>query len=127
LEEIKERWTTPGQETDIQKLVLRDLQSTQASTRWLERGDFLRVRQLSLGYNLPEAVAKRFGLNNVRIYSLVQNLYTFTKYQGLDPEVNSNVNLTTNGAPTGSNIAFGVDGRSVPPARSFTFGINLGI
>jgi hypothetical protein len=50
-------------------------------------------------------------------------VYTFTKYKGLDPEVNSNVNA----ANTGANIAFGVDGRSVPPTRSFTFGLNLGI
>ncbi|MBD2724154.1 SusC/RagA family TonB-linked outer membrane protein [Hymenobacter armeniacus] len=116
--EIKDRWTTPGQETDIQKLVLRDVVSTQASTRWLENGDFLRIRQASLGYNLPDAFIKRFGVNNLRVYVLAQNLYNFTKYKGLDPEVNTNI---------GNNIAYGVDGRSVPPTRSFTFGINVGI
>lgn len=121
--EIKDRWTSEGQNTDIPKLVLRDGQSNQASTRWLENGDFLRLRQLSLGYNLPAPLAKRIGLNNVRVYTLVQNVYTFTKYKGLDPEVNSNVNA----ANTGANVAYGVDGRSVPPTRSFTFGINLGI
>ncbi|GAB3872791.1 TonB-dependent receptor [Hymenobacter segetis] len=121
--DIKDRWTTPGQSTDIQKLVLRDVVSGQASTRWLEKGDFLRLRQVSLGYNLPDGFVKRLGLNNARIYTLVQNVYTFTKYKGLDPEVNSNVNA----ANTGANIAFGVDGRSVPPTRSFTFGLNLGI
>jgi TonB-dependent starch-binding outer membrane protein SusC len=89
----------------------------------LENGDFLRLRQLSLGYNLPSDIAKRIGLNNVRVYTLVQNVYTFTKYKGLDPEVNSNVNA----ANTGANVAYGVDGRSVPPTRSFTFGVNLGI
>ncbi|MBO0358708.1 TonB-dependent receptor [Hymenobacter sp. BT186] len=118
IDEIKDRWTTPGQETEIQKLVLRDPQSNQASTRWLEKGDFLRLRQVSLGYNLAQPLVKRLGLNNVRIYGLVQNAYTFTKYKGLDPEVNTNI--------TG-NIAYGVDGRSVPPQRSFTLGINLGI
>jgi TonB-linked SusC/RagA family outer membrane protein len=117
-EEIKDRWTTPGQQTDIQKLVLRDVISTQASTRWLEKGDFLRVRQLSLGYNLPEPLIKRLGLNSLRVYSLVQNAYNFTGYKGLDPEVNTN---------RGANIAYGVDGRSVPPVRSFTFGLNVGI
>jgi hypothetical protein len=121
IEEIKDRWTTPGQETDIQKLVLRDVVSTQASTRWLEKGDFLRVRQLSLGYNIPETFVKRIGLNNLRVYTLVQNAYNFTSYSGLDPEVNSNVNTVN------SNISYGVDGRSVPPTRSFTFGLNVGI
>ena len=118
IEEIKDRWTTPGQQTDIPKLVLRDAISTQASTRWLEKGDFLRVRQLSLGYNLPEPLIKRLGLNNLRVYTLVQNAYNFTKYKGLDPEVNSNI---------GNNIAYGVDGRSVPPTRSVTFGLSVGI
>jgi TonB-linked SusC/RagA family outer membrane protein len=116
--EIKDRWTTPGQETNVQKLVLQDNVSTQASTRWLENGNFLRVRQVSLGYNLPKALATRLGLNNLRVYGLVQNLYTFTKYKGTDPEVNSNRT---------SNIAYGTDNRSVPQPRSFTFGINLGI
>ena len=118
IEEIKDRWTTPGQQTDIQKLVLRDGVSTQASTRWLEKGDFLRLRQLSLGYNLPEPLLKRFGVNNLRVYTLVQNVYNFTGYSGLDPEVNTN---------RGANIAYGTDGRSVPPTRSFTIGLNVGI
>ena len=117
IEGIKDRWTAPGQQTDIQKLVLRDAASNQASTRWLEKGDFLRVRQLSLGYNIPEPFVKRIGLNNLRVYTLVQNAYNFTGYSGLDPEVNTNR----------VNIAYGVDGRSVPPARSFTFGLNVGI
>ena len=124
LEDIKGRWTTPGQETDIQKLVLRDIVSTQASTRWLEKGDFLRLRQVSLGYNLPTSVIQRLSLNNLRLYVLVQNLYNFTGYKGLDPEVNTNAGSTTTGVP---NIAYGVDGRSVPVPRSFTVGLNVGI
>lgn len=116
--EIKDRWTTPGQETNVQKLVLQDNVSTQASTRWLENGNFLRFRQVSLGYNLPKNLATRFGLNNLRVYGLIQNLYAFTKYTGTDPEVNSN---RTN------NISYGTDNRSTPQPRSFTLGLNFGI
>ncbi|WP_400193818.1 SusC/RagA family TonB-linked outer membrane protein [Hymenobacter sp. B81] len=119
LAEIKERWTTPGQQTNVQKLVLRDNQSTQSSTRWLEKGDFLRMRQISLGYNLPQSVLTRVNLSNVRIYGLVQNAFVITGYTGTDPEVNSNRNNT--------NIGYGVDNRSVPQPRSFTFGVNIGI
>lgn len=118
IEEIKDRWTTPGQETDIQKLVLRDIVSTQASTRWLEKGDFLRVRQLSLGYNFQPKTLSSLHLSNLRLYVLVQNVYNFTGYKGLDPEVNSNLQ---------NNIAYGVDGRSLPVPRSFTVGLNLGL
>ncbi|TDN38357.1 TonB-dependent receptor [Hymenobacter sp. UV11] len=118
LAEINGRWTTPGQQTDVPKLVLQDNVSTQASTRWLENGNFLRFRQVSLGYNLPKNLATRLGLENLRVYGLIQNLYTFTKYRGADPEVNSNRT---------SNIAYGTDNRSVPQPRSFTLGINFGI
>jgi TonB-dependent starch-binding outer membrane protein SusC len=126
IEEIKDRWTTPGQVTNVQKLVLRDPLSTQGSTRWLESGNFLRFRQLSIGYNLPSTIAQRLGINNLRIYALAQNLYTFTRYSGTDPEVNTARSFSTNGANT-SNIAFGIDNRGVPQPRSFTFGINVGI
>ena len=126
IEEIKGRWTAPGQSTNVQKLVLRDNVSTQGSTRWLENGNFLRFRQLSLGYNLPSTMTKRFGLNNLRVYALAQNLYTFTKYSGTDPEVNTARSFSGAGANT-SNVAFGLDNRSVPQPRSYTFGINIGI
>ncbi|RZJ86159.1 MAG: hypothetical protein EOO60_13820 [Hymenobacter sp.] len=118
ISEIKGRWTTPGQETNVQKLVLQDNVSTQASTRWLEKGNYLRFRQVSLGYNMPTTLANRLGLYNMRVYALVQNLYNFTNYSGTDPEVNSN---RTN------NIAYGTDNRSTPQPRSFTIGLNLGI
>jgi len=126
IEEIKDRWTTPGQVTNVQKLVLRDPLSTQVSTRWLENGNFLRFRQLSVGYNLPSALTKRWGLNNLRIYALAQNLYTFTRYSGTDPEVNTARSFSGSGSNT-SNVAFGIDNRGVPQPRSFTFGINVGI
>jgi TonB-linked SusC/RagA family outer membrane protein len=116
--EIKDRWTRAGQVTNVQKLVLQDNVSTQASTRWLESGNYLRIRQVSLGYTFPQTLVSRAGLYNLRIYALVQNLYNFTKYTGTDPEVNSNRT---------SNIAYGTDNRSVPQPRSFTFGINFGI
>lgn len=122
LNEIKDRWTQPGDQTDIPKLVLQDNISTQASTRWLEKGDFLRLRQVRLGYNLPKQVLTTLGgLNNVNVYVLVQNAYVFTGYKGTDPEVNSNRNTTT------GNIGYGIDNRSVPQPRSYTFGVNIGI
>ncbi|MBT2556640.1 TonB-dependent receptor [Hymenobacter sp. ISL-91] len=117
LDEIKDRWTTAGQNTDIPKLVLQDAVSTQASTRWLEDGDFLRVRQINLGYNLPETMTERYGIGRARIYAQVQNAFVFTKYSVGDPEVNSNRNNT--------NIAYGIDNRSVPQTRAYTLGLNL--
>ncbi|OON67114.1 SusC/RagA family TonB-linked outer membrane protein [Hymenobacter sp. CRA2] len=125
LTEIMDRWQQPGDQTDIPKLVLQDNVSTQASTRWLEKGDFLRLRQLSLGYNLPKNLLGQAKLSNVRVYALVQNVFVITGYNGTDPEVNSNRNNTTQG--TNGNIAFGVDNRAVPQARSYTVGLNLSL
>ena len=119
LEEIKDRWTAPGQQTDVPRLFLQDNVSTQASTRWLEKGDFLRLRQISLGYNIPQTISSKFGVQSLRVYGLVQNAYVFTGYKGTDPEVNSN--------RQNSNIAYGIDNRSVPQPRSYTVGINLSL
>ncbi len=116
--EIKDRWQKPGDETNVPRLYLQDNISTRTSTRWLEDGDFLRLRQVSLGYNLPSAVVSKLGINNIRVYGQVQNAFVWTKYSGSDPEVNTNRNV---------NIAYGVDNRSIPQARSFTFGVNVGI
>lgn len=116
IEEIKDRWTTKGQQTDVPKLFLRDGISTQASTRWLEKADFLRVREISLGYNFP-GVKTRLGLNSLRVYALVQNAYVFTGYKGTDPEANTNRQ---------ANIAYGVDSRGVPMPRIYTLGLNVG-
>lgn len=114
--EIKDRWTTPGQKTDIPRLFLMDNTANQASTRWLEKGDFLRLRSLSLGYNVPQSVYNRIGFDNIRVFAQVFNVFTLTKYSGADPEVNTNA---------GSNIAIGVDTRNVPQPRTLTFGVNL--
>ncbi|MBC6988787.1 SusC/RagA family TonB-linked outer membrane protein [Hymenobacter sp. BT491] len=117
--EMLDRWQKPGDQTNVPKPVLQDNVSTQASTRWLEKGDFLRMRQISLGYNLPKGVLQRFKLSNVRVYGLVQNAFVITGYKGTDPEVNSNRD--------NSNIAFGVDNRAVPQPRSYTVGLNLSL
>lgn len=116
LEDIKDRWTTPGQQTDVPKLYLKDNISTQASTRWLEKGDFLRMREIRLGYNFP-GVKTRLGLNNLRVYAQVQNAFVITGYKGTDPEANTNRQAA---------IAYGVDSRGVPMPRIFSVGLNVG-
>lgn len=117
IEEIKDRWTSAGQQTDVPRLFLADNTAQQASTRWLENGDFLRLRQISLGYNVPSEMSTRLGLTSLRIYGQIQNAYVWTKYKGSDPEVNTNRN--------NSNISYGIDNRSIPQTRSYTLGLNV--
>jgi TonB-linked SusC/RagA family outer membrane protein len=92
--------------------------------RWLRDGSYLRIRNVTLGYNLPATVSKRIGMNSVRLYTTVQNLYTFTNYIGYNPDVNvyGNTNNTNN-----ELRQMGVDYSAYPLARTFTFGVNIGL
>ncbi|WP_406824613.1 SusC/RagA family TonB-linked outer membrane protein [Pedobacter sp. KACC 23697] len=83
-----------------------------AVSRFVEKGDFLRMDNLALGYSLPSSILSKGSIRKVRVYASAQNLFVITGYKGLDPETN------TSGA--------GVDFNGNPQLRTFTFGLNLG-
>ena len=121
--EILNRWKTEGQVTDVPKIVLGSNNITnfagQAISRFIEDGDFIRIQNIIVGYTLPKDVLKKanIGITNVRLYGQVQNAFTFTKYKGLDPELNSNGDV---------NQTFGLDFNTNPQFRVVTFGVNVG-
>ncbi|MVN75148.1 SusC/RagA family TonB-linked outer membrane protein [Hymenobacter sp. HMF4947] len=84
----------------------------------VENGSFLRVNNITLGYSLPKALISRAKLQQLRFYVTLNNLYTFTKYSGYDPEVN-----TRRATP----LTPGVDYAAYPRSRAFLFGVNLGL
>ncbi|MGI4744104.1 MAG: hypothetical protein ACRYG7_53825, partial [Janthinobacterium lividum] len=84
----------------------------------VENGSFLRLNNITLGYSLPKALISRAKLNQLRFYVTLNNLYTFTKYSGYDPEVN-----TRRSTP----LTPGVDYAAYPRSRAFLFGLNLGL
>ena len=86
------------------------------STRVLEKGDFVRLQNLNLGYRVPTKGMK--NITNMRLYITGQNLMTFTKYSGQDPEVSTNKSL--NGIPS-----FGIDYTAYPRAKTWTIGANI--
>ncbi|GAB2591970.1 TonB-dependent receptor [Spirosoma areae] len=112
------RWTGPGTSTEIPK-VSYDPTSTNNnlfSSYYIENGDFLRCRNIQLGYTLPGTLAKRIGSERVRVYVSAQNLFTLTTYSGYDPEIGSlNQNVLTTGFDVGK----------YPVARVFMVGLNL--
>lgn len=112
--EILNRWQKPGDNTDVARLYLIDNAANAASDRFLEKGDFLRMRTVTLGYDLPKSIMNKIGFDGIRVYGTVLNAFTITGYSGADPEVNTN---------RFSNIAIGVDTRSVPQSRTLLFGI----
>lgn len=96
-----------------------DVVSSQPSTYYLEDGSYFRLKNVQLSYTLPVNIAKRLGLGSARFYLQGQNLATFTKYEGLDPEIN----LRAYGA--GNDRQLGVDEGVYPAFRSYNVGANI--
>ena len=81
--------------------------NTENSTRFIEDGSYLRLKNLQIGYTLPLTITQKFHCNRLRFYATASNLFTITKYKGYDPEVGG-----------------GVDYGNYPQSRTFTFGLN---
>lgn len=90
--------------------------------RWLEDASYLRLKNLTVGYTLPKSISSKVGMKNIRAYFTASNVFTLTKYTGLDPEVNTNSNRSMGGSnfPTP-----GVDNNAYPIARTYTIGLNI--
>lgn len=115
--EIQNAWTKAGDQTDVPRMFWGDNQWSQASTRWLEKGDFLRFRNVQIGYSLPQSALDKLKLSRIRLYVQVQNIWTITGYSGVDPEANSNGNV---------NIGLGIDSFRPYLPRTITGGVNIG-
>ena len=87
-------------------------------TDWVENGDYIRLKNISLGYTFGKlSFLQKAGISKLRVYAQAQNLFVITGYEGLDPEVLSNTNS--------ANLNGGTDHNTAPQARTFTFGINV--
>jgi len=88
------------------------------SDRYVENGSYIRLKNITLGYTFPKRMIKKFGLENVRIYTNIQNLLTITGYDGYDPEV---------GASTADSkgYTYGVDNGRYPSPTVYSFGLNV--
>jgi TonB-linked SusC/RagA family outer membrane protein len=86
------------------------------SSVWIEDGSFLKLKNVSIGYTLPANFLSKFSITKTRFYISSQNLFTITKYSGLDPEI---------GIQGGNATQNGVDNGTYPSSRYFTFGLNV--
>ncbi|TPG65447.1 SusC/RagA family TonB-linked outer membrane protein [Hymenobacter nivis] len=115
-------WTGPGSTNEFPRLSWTGASNNkQPSDRFLEDGSYLRLKNVQLGYTFGEKLLSPVKISSVRIYASVQNLLTFTKYTGLDPEQGTNSNSAGDGVR-----ATGIDFGTYPSARTFTVGINAG-
>jgi TonB-linked SusC/RagA family outer membrane protein len=111
-------WTPDNLSTEYIRLDQNNSNNnTRISTWWLEDASFLRIKDVQLGYTLPQAASDRIGISSLRIYTSVTNLHTFTKYTGRDPE--SPINSS---GPLGT----GLDNGAYPLPRVFNLGLQLG-
>ncbi len=113
---ILDRWTGEGTSNSEPRVSLSDPNfNSRASDRFVEDGSYLRLKNIQLGYTLPESVMQRMKIKNLRFYVSSNNLFTFTKYSGFDPEIGA----------YGGVLAAGIDRGFYPQARSFIGGLQL--
>lgn len=93
------------------------------SSRFVEDGSFIRIQNISFGYTFPGRISKMIKINKLRVYSNIQNLFTFSKYTGYDPEVGSTQGqYSTSGQ---GMLMYGVDASRMPSPRTYTIGLDI--
>ena len=108
------RWTGEGTSTRIPRFVIGDNSSNwQSSDLYVYDGSYLRLKNIQLGYTLPSKLTSKVFIQSLRLYVAAENLFTFTKYHGYDPEISS------------GGTSLGIDYGVYPQARTFTFGVNV--
>ena len=112
------RWQKPGDVTDVPQLRLGYGNGIGASSRYIEDGDYIRLKNITLAYNIPTSLLNKIKLRSARLYVTGINLATFTDYTGWDPEVNTDYRA--------GNRNQGSDFYAAPQIKSVTFGLNLG-
>jgi hypothetical protein len=118
--EALQRWHGPGTSNSVPRMSLSsDNSNNRTSDRFVEKGDYLSLRNIALGYTIPSKVWGRTGISDVRVYVAAQNLFILTSYSGLTPQLGYN-----DGTQDG-NRQRGVDVAAYPQARTFTFGATL--
>lgn len=112
-----DRWREQGDVTDYPRPIRLDPlrnEYKRVSDRWIEDGSFLRLKNVSLAYNVPKRLVEKLRISGLRIYVTGENLVTWTHYTAYDPEVSSY-----------SGLQIGVDDGSYPQSRTYIFGLNV--
>ena len=119
--QILDRWTGEGTSNRIPRVTYGDVGNWQFSDLYLQDGDYIRLQNLTLGYDFKRLISWK-GISKLRLYVQAQNLLTLTKYDGMDPEIGSYNG--TNGNSSDSWVS-GVDMGYYPHPRTFLVGMNI--
>jgi TonB-linked SusC/RagA family outer membrane protein len=115
---VLKRWRKEGDITNIPRALMGYGYNWMGSDRFVDDGSFMRVKYITISYRLPVTFVQKFGIKSMRISSTVNNLFTFTKYKGQDPEININTK-------DGTIYTVGYDVSSTPRAKEITFNLSL--
>jgi TonB-linked SusC/RagA family outer membrane protein len=123
------RWTPTNPSNRFARVTYNDDVSANnvASSVYVENGSYLRLRNVTLGYTLPAALTKKMSVTKIRFYIAAQNLFTITKYTGLDPEIGqaSGTDPNNSNATTSNPTASGIDLGTYPSSKFYTLGLNV--
>lgn len=124
---LYDSWTPENRNAKLPRLNGNDATSGQVPVDYyIEPGGYLRLRNLQLGYTIPRTVIDRLGIDRIRVYVQAQNLFTITKYTGLDPEITTNNTGRNDYTRRFADRNLGVDVGNYPTPKAFLFGINVG-
>lgn len=117
-EDFRNYHVVNGSSTNLPRLYTDSYsnKNNRVSNLYIEDGSFIRIQNISLAYNLPKSLLRKTFLSNVKVYCNIQNLYTWSKYDGYDPEV---------GSLWGDALMNGIDYGRYPSPRIYTFGVNV--
>jgi TonB-dependent starch-binding outer membrane protein SusC len=113
---VMDRYTDTNTDGSLPRFTNLNVNNTAMSDRYVEDASYARIQNITLGYRVPKAILSKVKMNNLRIYGSIQNLKTFTKYSGYDPEI---------GAFNNSIKLMNVDTGHYPNPRTFTVGANV--
>lgn len=115
-------WKQPGDVAKLPRLNSGDATSQQISSYFIEDGSYMRIKNIQLTYTVPGSLLKKIGLGSVQLYVQGQNLFTITKYTGLDPDIN-----LRNSGNNNQDIHMGIDEGAYPVAKSYLIGVRIGL
>jgi hypothetical protein len=117
-------WKGEGDDTNVPVIPGSVEQNKRISDRYIRDGSYFRIKNIQLGYTLPDQLTEKIGFENIRIYATGQNLLSFHNYEGFDPEIgvgnNQGGDITQRGL-----LDIGIDRGMYPLAKTISFGINM--
>lgn len=113
IKDVVRRWRVPGMITDVPKA--GEVDNLRTSSRWIEDGSYLKIKNITLAYDIKHPALKRANIARIQPYITLDNMITFTKYSGYDPEMSQYTSATS----------MGVDWGTYPCVRSVVFGVNI--